>query len=148
MRKNLGPFRLGMWIALFALGLTFLGWGMQAYSLVNWEKAVQLGLQSGSFAGDTIEHTIAVKERGEAIADIIWPLPIAIVALIGLLRKKMIGFVAAMMEFAICVYFPLFYVFQLWETNIETAVAAVCLWAIPSLLGIVGLWMNRELFYN
>jgi len=67
--------------------------------------------------------------------------------MIGLLRKKLIGFIAAMMEFAICIYFPLFYVFQLWETNMDTVLGAVFLWAIPSLFGIVGLWMNRRLFF-
>ena len=75
-----------------------------------------------------------------------YTMPIAIIAFIGLLRKKFIGFVAAMMEFSICVYFPLFYIFQLWNTHIETALGAAILWGIPSLLGIVGLWMNREIF--
>ncbi len=105
-----------------------------------------MGLQNGSFDGDAVERALANKERGEAIADMIWPLPITLVAFFGLLKRKFIGFVAAMMEFAICVYFPLFYVFQLWNTNIETAISAVILWAIPSLLGISGLWVNRKLF--
>jgi len=51
-----------------------------------------------------------------------------------------------MMVFAICVYFPLFYIFQLWDTHMETAAGAILLWGIPSLLGIAGLWANRETY--
>ena len=118
---------------------------MQTYSLLNWEGAVKLGIQNESFKGDAVERAIADIERGVAIADILWPLPIAIIALIGLSRKKFIGFVAAMMEFAICVYFPLFYAFRV-DMKTDVVLAAIFLWAIPSLLGIVGLWVNRKIF--
>ena len=144
LNKTIGRFPLGIWVALIALLLTFLGWLMQAYSLLDWEGAVKLGLQNRSFTGDAVERALANKERGEALADMLWPLPIAIIAFIGLLRKKLIGFIAAMMEFAICIYFPLFYAFQLWNTNIDTVLGAIFLWAIPSLLGIIGLWANRK----
>lgn len=146
LRKNLGPHPLGIWIALIALLLIFIAWIMQAYSLLNWENALNLGLQNGSFNGSPEEQALANKEHGEAIADLIWPLPIAILALYGLLKKKLIGFVACMMEFAICVYFPLFYIFQIWETHPETVLGAVFLWGIPSLLGIIGLWANRNIY--
>ena len=146
LKKELGYFPLGIWIALIALLLTFLGWIMQAYSLLDWEGAVNLGLQNNRFTADAFESALANKERGEAIADLLWALPINLIAIIGLLRKKFIGFIAAMMEFAICVYFPLFYAFQLWNTNFDTVLGAIILWAIPSLLGISGLWMNRKIF--
>jgi len=146
LKNKIGRFPMGVWIAFIALLLIFIAWLMQAYSLLNWESAVNLGLQNGSFEGDEVSQTIAIKEKGEAIADLLWPLPIWIVAIVGILRKKMIGFVAAMMEFAICIYFPLFYVFQLWNTHFETAIGAVVLWGIPSILGIVGLWANRNFF--
>ena len=146
LKKNIGRYPIGVWIAFIALILIFFAWIMQAYSLLDWEGAVSLGLQNASFNGDAMEKALAQKEKGEAIADMLWPLPIAIIAFIGLLRKKFIGFVAAMMEFAICVYFPLFYIFQLWNTQIDTAIGATILWGIPSLLGITGLWMNQEIF--
>jgi len=148
LKKELGYFPLGIWIALIALLLTFLGWIMQAYSLLDWEGAVKLSLQNNRFTGDAVEDALANKERGEAIADLLWALPINIIAFIGLLKKKFIGFVAAMMEFAICVYFPLFYAFQLWNTHFDTVLGAIILWAIPSLLGISGLWTNRKIFNN
>ncbi len=120
---------------------------MQAYSLFDWEGAVKLGLQDSSFEGDAAERAMAVKERGEAIADLLWALPLTTLAFFGLINRKFFGFVTAMMTYAICIYFPLFYVFQLWNTtHFETAIGAVILWGIPSLIGIFGLWSNRKLF--
>ena len=136
----------GIWLAYFALVLILLAWVMQAFSILNWEMAVEMGLQNSSFKADEIEIVKATKERGEAIADLLWPLPLTLIAIVGITKRKLYGFVAAMMDFAICIYFPLFYVFQLWNSNIETAIAAIILWAIPSILGIIGLWSNRTLF--
>ncbi len=146
LRKKLKRFPLGIWIALMALLLIILAWIMQAYSLLNWEKAVEMGLQNSSFLGMDAELAWANKERGEAIADLLWPLPLTIIALVGLWKRKILGFVASMMTFAICIYFPLFYVFQIWDSHRETALTAVLLWGIPSILGILGLWANKNTF--
>lgn len=145
LKNKIGRYPLGIWIAIFALVLICLAWLMQLYSLINWEGAVQLGVQSESFTGDMAEHSMADVERGVAIADIVWALPITIIAFMGLLKGKFIGFIAAMMVFAVCVYFPLFYVFRE-STSLEVVVLVIFLWAVPSLFGIYGLWMNRNLF--
>ena len=144
-RKRISRYPIGIWVALFALIMIFFAWLMQTYSLIDWEGAVKLGIQNESFNADPVEQAIADVEKGIAIADILWVLPITIVAFIGLLRNKFIGFIAAMMVFGICVYFPLFYIFRV-SMNFDIALAAIIIWAIPSLLGITGLWMNRKLF--
>lgn len=146
LRLELGRFPLGIWVAFLALILISLAWIMQAYSLINWKSALELGLQNGSFSGDAAEKLWAQKEKGEAIADLIWPLPLTLIALFGILKKRFIGFIASMMTFAICIYFPLFYIFQIWETYRETAMMAILIWGIPSLLGIAGLWANRHIY--
>ena len=146
LQRKLRRFHLGVWIALLALLLIMLAWIMQAYSMVNWEKAVELGLQNSSFLGNEAELAWAIKERGEALADLLWPLPLTVLAIIGLWKRKISGFVVAMMVFAICIYFPLFYVFQVWDIHRETVVVAVLLWGIPSILGIIGLWANKTSF--
>lgn len=138
---------LGISITLLALLLIMLAWLMQGYSLLNWEKAVELGLQNSSFLGNDIELAWATKERGEALADLLWPFPLTLIAIIGLWKRKIVGFVASMMVFAICIYFPLFYVFQVWDIHRETAVMAVIIWGIPSILGIIGLWANKSIFF-
>jgi hypothetical protein len=143
---DLGRYTLGIWVALLGLLFTMLAWIMQFYSLIDWKGAVQLGLQNESFNGDTVEQTLAHVEWGIAMADMFWPLPITIIAFIGLLRLTLWGFVAAMMDFAICIYFPLFFAFQRWDTHLMTVIAALVLFAFPSLLGIIGLWSNRKRF--
>jgi len=147
LKKKINRYPLGVWIAILALLLICLAWLMQLYSLIDWEGAVNLGVQNESFTGDMIERAIADVERGIAIADILWALPITMVAIIGLLRKKIIGFIAAMMTFAVCVYFPLFYAFRE-SMSFDIVLAAIFLWAVPSLLGILGLWINRRNFFN
>ena len=108
LKNKINRYPLGIWIAIVALILIFLAWLMQAYSLLDWEAAVDLGLQNERFTGDATERAIADVEKGIAIADIVWALPLTIIAFIGLIRKKFIGFITAMMVYAICVYFPLF----------------------------------------
>ena len=144
-RKKIRNYPLGIWLAFIALFLISLAWIMQAYSLINWEGAVKLGLQNESFTGDLAECEMAGVERAVAIADILWPLPLTVIAFVGLIRNRFIGFVAAMMTFAVCIYFPLFYTFRE-STGIGIVLIVILLWAIPSLLGIAGLWSNRKLF--
>lgn len=139
---------IGIWIAIIALMFTLFAWLMQFYSLINWEGAIELGIQNESFNGDPVEQALANVERGLALADMFWPLPLTIIALIGLIRKKLFGLIAAMMDFAICIYFPLFFAFQRWNTNQDVVIAAIVLFAIPSLLGIIGLWVNRKFLIN
>jgi hypothetical protein len=145
LRKKVNRFPLGIWMALFALGLICLAWLMQAYSLYDWEGAVNIGVQERSFLGDDIDREIADIERGIAIADLIWALPLTLIAFFGLIQKRLFGFIAGMMIFAICVYFPLFYAFRE-NMNIEIRVIAILVWAFPSFLGIIGLWVNKSLF--
>jgi hypothetical protein len=136
----------GIWIALAALMMTLLAWIMQLYSLINWEGALELGLQNESFTGDAVERALANVEYGVALADMVWPLPLTLAAFIGIFARKQWGMIAAMMNFAICVYFPLFFAFQKWDSHPETAMLAIILFAIPSLAGISALWINRKTF--
>ena len=102
LTKGVGRYTIGIWIALVAILLTMLAWIMQIYSLIDWEGAISLGIQNESFSGDQVEQALANVERGIALADIFWALPLTIIALIGVLRKRLIGFIAGMMDFAIC----------------------------------------------
>jgi hypothetical protein len=145
LKKKINQYPLGIWIAIVALILISFAWLMQGYSLLDWDAAVALGVQNERFTGDAAERALADVERGVALADIVWALPLTIMAFIGLLRKRFIGFITAMMVFAICVYFPLFYLFRE-SMDTETVLAALFLWAIPSLLGIIGLWVNKGIF--
>ena len=146
LTKEVGRYTTGIWIALVAIFFTMLAWIMQTYSLIDWEGAIQLGVQNESFSGDPVEKALANVEWGIAMADILWALPLTIIALIGVLKKKLYGLVTAMMDFAICVYFPLFFAFQRWDSHRDIVLTALILFALPSLLGVLGLWTNRKVF--
>jgi hypothetical protein len=146
LTKEVGRYTIGIWMALVAIFFTMLAWIMQSYSLIDWEGAIQLGVQNESFSGDPVEKALANVEWGIAMADILWALPLTIIALIGVLKKKLYGLVTAMMDFAICVYFPLFFAFQRWDSHRDIVLTALILFALPSLLGILGLWTNRKVF--
>lgn len=146
--RKIGRFQVGIWIALAALLFALFAWFTQFYSLINWEGALKLGLQNESLQGDAVEVALANVEKGVALADMVWPLPLTILALVGLLYRKFYGWVAAMMTFAICVYFPLFFAFQKWNHYPDTVLAAFFLFALPSITGIISLWATRSSFLN
>ncbi len=148
LQKQLGRFPVGIWLGFIALGFLCLAWAMQGYSLLDWDGALALGLQNESFDGDAAERAWALESWGVAMADMLWPLPITVLAMIGMARDRFYGFVLAMMAFAIGVYFPLFFAFQRWMTFRSTAIVALCIFTLPCVLGIVGLWANRSEFTN
>lgn len=90
-KRKSGETTLGIRISMIALLLICIAWIMQFYSVMNWDNAVKLGLQNGSFKGDPIAQLLVRKEWGEAIADLFWPLPLTIIALVGIMRRTVIG---------------------------------------------------------
>lgn len=147
-RDGAGRFPIGVWIALLALMLVMLGMFMQAYSLLNWDHAVELGFQNERFSEDPVESAWALESWGVAVADMLWLLPITVVALIGILRRRFFGFSTGLMACSVGIYFPLVFAFQRWQTQPGTVTVAFVLWVVPSLLAISGLWVNRGWFRN
>jgi hypothetical protein len=148
LRVNIGRYPLGVWLALVGLGVLTCAWSMQAYSLLNWDGAVDLGLQHERFTGDPAEHAWALESWGVAVADLLWAFPITVVAFVGVLRKRIFGLAFGLMALSIGVYFPIVFAFQRWNTFQGTAVVAVVLFTVPSLLGVVGLLASQSCFEN
>ncbi len=146
LNKTIGKYPVGLWLTIIGLGFSLLAWLMQMYSLLDWEGAISLGIQGESFSGTPVEASLARVEWGVAMADMVWPLPLTIIAIIGILKGKAYGYTAGIMNFAICIYFPLFFAFQRWEYDLETAMAALVLFALPATLGMMGLWSSRGRF--
>jgi hypothetical protein len=147
LEKKYGNYSLGIWFSIIALGLLlFVGMGGQAYSLIDWDGAVDAGLQNERFLGDAEEKTWAKAAESEAKADMVWFLPILIIAFIGVLRRTLYGYTAGMMGLAIGVYFSTIFAYSRWDTYRETVYHAILIFTIPSFLGIIGLWTNKEYF--
>lgn len=146
LRRIVGPMPLGIWFAFAALGVLCVAWAMQAFSLIAWDTAVDMGLQNERFDGDAGERAWALESWGVAMADMIWALPITLVGLVGLVRRRWYGLMAAVLSLSIGVYFPLVFSFQRWSSFRGTAVVALCMFALPCLAGILGLGANRRFF--
>ena len=73
----------------------------QGGAVVSYDTVAAWGLQE---ARDTIDPIIVVVNRGIGLADVIIGVPLFIIAIIGLWRKKYFGFVASWMVFAISLY--------------------------------------------
>ena len=148
LQKEFGRFPVGVWLAILALLSLCLAWAMQVYSLLDWNSAVELGLQNESFDGDAAERAWAIESWGVAMADMLWAMPITVGALFGVARVRLYGFAFGMMAFAVGIYFPLVFAFQRWGTYRGTTIVALCLWTVPCLMGIAGLWANRRRFVD
>ncbi len=139
LERRIGRHPVGVWLGFLALLLLMTAWMMQSFSLLDWGSAVNLGLQNERLSGDPAERAWALESRGVAAADMLWPLPLTLVALIGLARRRFFGLATGLMVLSIGVYFPLVFALQRWSTFQGTAILAILLFTVPSLLGIVGL---------
>ena len=148
LRKRIGSYPLGVWLAVIGLSSLMCGWAMQAYSLLNWNGAVDLGLQNERFSGDPVEHARALESWGVAAADMLWGLPITLIALWRVPQLRFTGLASGLMALSIGTYFPIVFAFQRWQSHPDTVYAALLLWALPSLLGIAGLLTNYRSFVN
>ncbi len=146
LQQKFGAFPTGIWVALLALAILMLAWGMQAYSLLNWDHAVSLGIQNERFSDDPAETAWALESWGVAMADMLWPLPLTVVALVGIFRRRFFGLAAGLMACAVGVYIPLFFAFQRWQTFRGTVFLALMLFSAPCLIAVIGLWANRSWF--
>jgi hypothetical protein len=146
MKKVVGRLPVGLWLVMVAILLLLLACGMQAYSLVDWDGAVEMGLQNERLDGSEVDRALANNDRGVALADMVWLLPLCLLSLLGVLMRWESAAVLSFMTLSIGVYFPLIFTFQRWESHPETAIAALVMWTIPSTIGIIGLWSNRGFF--
>lgn len=73
----------------------------QGGAVVSYDTVAGWGLQE---ARDTVDPFIVVINRGIGLADVIIGVPIFILAIAGLCRRKYIGFLASWMVFGISLY--------------------------------------------
>jgi hypothetical protein len=109
-QKSIG-IRILIVFSSFLLVLLLIG---QTYSLFNYEHAVSLGLQESI---DEIGPVGIAFAKGFALGDTVIYIPLLLIGIIGLLRKKKWGVYAMLCSLAISAYWP---IVHLYAINIET----------------------------
>jgi hypothetical protein len=101
-KQRKGPLGIKLIIGFHILSLILFIVG-QGGAVVAYDSVAELGLQEPR---DTIDPVIAVINRGIALADIIIGVPLFILAVFGLWRRRFWGVVASWMAFGINLYWP------------------------------------------
>ncbi len=117
LTHGLGPFPVGLWIALVILLVCggFFTIIAQGLSFWKWDTALALRLQEDSRTSpDPAERTVGAMSQGEAGADVIVHGTLIVLAAAGILWKHPVGFVAGMAQGILWVYVTFMVVLQRW----------------------------------
>ena len=98
--RNVG-LNLLIGISIILLILLLVG---QTYSLVNYEKAVSLGLQESE---EEVTKIGIAWAKAFALGDTLAYIPLLIAGIIGLLKRKRWGYYSMLASLAISVYWPI-----------------------------------------
>ena len=141
MRDNNG-IRFWILISTSIIILTLLLIG-QTYSLINYEMAVTLGLQESV---QEVGEIGIVWAKGFAFADTFVYIPLLLLGIIGLLKRKKWGLYAMFGSCAISVYWPIVHLFAIYKgkdvitLNHEKYVFFPIILSLILLYGLWGMW--------
>jgi hypothetical protein len=160
LTKHISRFPLGIWIVLVFLlisGLVMLVF-MQALSFFAWDTALSLGVQEDSRnATDIVERTMGAVSWGEAGVDFSVQGTLIILTLIGILRRRQLGFVCGVTLMTMWIYLTISLTLQriglyYWDIVPDLSRAKhvgplmVAIWGIPGVISLICLTANRDFF--
>jgi hypothetical protein len=159
MRRMIGRYPLGIWIALYCLLFCIVvAGGGQVLSLLDWSLAMHLQLQENDpNSPDLVQRVLAHVEWGVCVADAFLVVPLFIFGLAGVILRRRWGQVAAMMASACWAYMFLAYTAQRfalvfrggmgkWSDYAGIVEGFALLGLGPCLLAIWGLGANADWF--
>ena len=161
LTTQIGKLPLGIWISVIILGLTQ-GSNLifQWISTFNWRLALKLGVQEHAPDDpDPVNRTHMVMEWGHALADIVSFTVMAPLTIFLTIKGNQWGFILSTFF-----YLWIFYIgilastqrlglvkFGLKNSFKEYMKPLMALWivfVIPSLIGAISLWSNKEYFVS
>jgi hypothetical protein len=107
LTRPLGRLTWGLWIVVFLLVFSGLGFTLaaQGISFFDWQAALSLGVQEDrGDSPDMVERTMAAVSWGEAGADVAVQGSLIVLALIGIFLKRWWGWAAGVAQSVIWVY--------------------------------------------
>lgn len=120
----------------------------QTFSLIDYDWAVSLGLQESEKEVGKVGITFA---KGFAFGDSIFYLPILILGIIGLLKRKKWGFYLMFGSLAISVYWPIVHLYAIYIGRNVLALQPDKYVSFPITLSLIisyGLWGMWYLYKN
>ena len=159
MRYTIGSRPLGIWIALGCMLFSLLmGGGGQTLSVIDWDRAMALGLQENDLNDpDIVERVLTHVEWGVAAGDVVVTVPLLILGLVGVACRRRWGMIAALMAAATWIH--MFFVYTLqrcsltfrgglteWEHYAGIIVVFAMFGLGPCLLTTLGLAANADSF--
>ena len=146
---------IGFWI-LISLGilLTIMLLIGQTFSLINYDLTVSLGLQESV---KEVSEVGVVWAKGFAFGDTIIYLPLLLIGIIGLLKRKSWGFYSMFGALAITVYWPIVSLSTIFigrtalNLNPDKYVSYSIILPLIAIYGLWGMWYlhkNRNKFVN
>ena len=141
--------RIGFWtlISVGMLSGIFLIVG-QTLSLIDYDLAISLGLQESE---EEVGSIGIVFGKGFAFGDTIFYIPLLILGIIGLLKRKKWGFYFMFASMAISVYWPIVHLYAIYIGRNVFALHPDKYISFPitlSLILIYGLWGMWYLYNN
>jgi len=146
---------IGFWI-LISLGilLTIMLLIGQTFSLINYDLTVSLGLQESV---EEVSEVGVAWAKGFAFGDTIIYLPLLLIGIIGLLKRKSWGFYSMFGALAITVYWPIVSLSTIFigrtalNLNPDKYVSYSIILPLIAIYGLWGMWYlhkNRNKFVN
>ncbi len=146
---------IGFWI-LISLGilLTIMLLIGQTFSLINYDLTVSLGLQESV---EEVSEVGVAWAKGFAFGDTIIYLPLLLIGIIGLLKRKSWGFYSMFGALAITVYWPIVSLSTIFigrtalNLNSDKYVSYSIILPLIAIYGLWGMWYlhkNRNKFVN
>jgi hypothetical protein len=145
----------GFWI-LISIGvlLTILLLAGQTFSLINYDLTVSLGLQESV---EEISEVGVAWNEGFAFGDTVIYLPLLLIGIIGLLKRKSWGIYSMFGALAITVYWPVVILFTIFtgrtalNLDPDKYVSYSIILPLIAIYGLWGMWYlykNRDIFMN
>jgi len=129
-------------VAVVALLVNLVFLAGQLYSLIAWDSAVEHHMQEYRFETN---RGRARQDWGICIADMLWQLPLTLVAFFGLMGRFPFAYSVAMMALSLEVYWPIINAAQRWgHASVAELVALLIFVSGLAFLGILGLAANRD----
>ena len=134
-------FPVGIWVVVGFHLLNVLLWSVgQTGALLDYDFVAELGLQD---ARALVDPVIVQVNKGIAVADTVLMLPLFLLAVVGLVRRRFFGLVTSWLVLGITLYWPLVFWFSQYsysEAGIRHVPLSGSTVIVPAVFFVMAAW--------